>query len=410
MLYFKKADLAQTYHVSEKTVTNWIREAKDGKLALELYEKQGRAWIANTTRNITLIEQLVEGRKKFRNSRGIKEITPKQQFYQLYNQQQIFDIASSLDTYHEIPLEYAYFDGGADYWDRYVERLATEEMPNFLTSTIKQLRTSQSYIDDLTSRYKRVNIIDIGPGNGLPVKELLQHLLDQGRLGRYIALDISPAILKLAKRRVQEWFGSKVRFEGHQIDINYDRFTQLLADEALSRDAKDVVNVILGLGGTFCNLRSPDDAFKAIRNSMNGYDLLVYNLKLDTKKTRQYFDLGVRAGSELASLDAHKKMLVDLLNIDESFYDVEMGYDDQQQKRYMRIRLKVALTITFIFENGSRVVELNKNDTILVWRYWHQGAQDVTKQLNRNDFDVLQTSLTEDKDYLLTISRVKSER
>jgi len=203
MLYFKKAELAETYHISEKTVTNWIREAKDGKLNLELREEQGRAWIANTTRNIELIEQLVERRKKFRNSRGLKAITPKPEFYELYNQQQIFDITSSLDIYHEVAPDYTYFNGGAEYWDKYAQRLASETVPNLLTSTIKQLKTNQGYIDDLISKYKRVNIVDIGPGNALPVKELLQHLLDQGNLGRYIALDISPSILKVAERNIR---------------------------------------------------------------------------------------------------------------------------------------------------------------------------------------------------------------
>lgn len=407
MLYFKKTELAEIHHVSEKTVTNWIREAKDGKLDLELHEEHGKAWIANTTRNIELIEQLVEKRKKFRNSRGIKTVIPKPEFYKLYNQQQIFDLTSSLDIYHEIPLDYAYFDGGADYWDEYAQRLASEKMPNFLTSTIKQLKANQGYIDDLTSRYKRVNIVDIGPGNGMPVKELLQHLLDQGKLGRYIALDISPSILKVANRNIESWFGSKVSFEAHELDINHDRFTDLLAEGALGKGAKDVVNVVLALGGGFSNMRSPDDAFKTIRSSMNRQDLLVYNLKLDSKTSRQYFDLGIR--TESTPLDAHKKMLVDLLNIDESLYDVEVGYDDQWRERYMHIRLKVALAITFSLEKGDRVVEFNKNDTILVWRYWHQSAQEVMTQLTHNHFDVLQTSQTEDKDYLLTVSRVKCD-
>ncbi len=407
MLYFKKAELAEAHHVSEKTVTNWIREAKQGKLDLELHEEHGRAWIANTTRNIELIEQLVEKRKKFRNSRGVKTVTPKPEFYGLYNQQQIFDLTSSLDIYHEIPLDYAYFNGGADYWDEYAKRLASEKVPNFLTSTIKQLKANQGYIDDLTSRYKRINVVDIGPGNALPVKELLQHLLDQGKFGRYIALDISPSILKVAKRNIESWFDSKVSFEGHELDINHDRFTELLTEGALGESAKDVVNVVLALGGGFSNMRSPDDAFKIIRSSMNRQDLLVYNLKLDSKTSRQYFDLGIR--TESTPLDAHKKMLVDLLNIDESLYDVEVGYDDQRRERYMHLRLKVALEITFSLDKGIRVIEFNKNDTILVWRYWHQNAQEVIAQLTHNNFDVLQTSQTEDKDYLLTVSRVKCD-
>jgi uncharacterized SAM-dependent methyltransferase len=407
MLYFKKAELAETYHISEKTVTNWVREAKDGKLDLELHEEHGRAWIANTTRNIELIEQLVEGRKKFRNSRGIKAVAPKPEFYELYSQQQIFDLTTALDIYHEIAPDYTYFDGGADYWDKYARRLASENLPNLLTSTIKQLKANQGYIDDLTSRYKRVNIVDIGPGNGLPVRELLQHLLDQGKLGRYIALDISPSILEVVERNIRSWFGDKVLFEGHQIDIKYDRFAHLLAEDALGENANNVVNVVVSFGAGFSNFHSPDDAFKTVRSSMNRQDLFVHNLKLDSKTSRQYFDLGLRTKSTL--FDVHERMMVDLLNIDESLYDVEMGYDDQQRQRYIRIRLKVALAITFSLEKGDRIIELNKNDTILVWRYWHQSAQEVITQLAYNHFDVLQTSQTEDKDYLLTVSRVKCD-
>jgi len=88
---------------------------------------------------------------------------------------------------------------------------------------------------------------------------------------------------------------------------------------------------------------------------------------------------------------------------------VEIGYDPIQHERYNRIRLKVALTINFKFENGERSIEFNKNEAILLWRYWHQDVQDVISQLDHNDFDVMQTSLTEDKDYLQSISRVKSE-
>lgn len=407
MLYFKKSELAETYHISEKTVTNWIREAKDGKLALELHEVQGRAWIANTTRNIELIEQLVEKRKKFRNSRGLKTVTPKPEFYELYTQQQIFDLTSSLDIYHEVAPDYTYFDGGADYWEKYAERLASENLPNLLNSTIKQLQANQGYIDDLTSRYKRINVVDIGPGDGRPVKELLEHFLEQGKLGRYIALDISPSMLEIVERNIKRWFGSKVSFEGHQIDIKHDRFASLIAEYALGENADNVVNIIASFGAGFSNLRSPDDAFKTVRSSMNRQDIFVHNLKLDTKTSRQYFDLGLRTKSSL--FDVHERMMVDLLNIDESLYDVEVGYDEQQRQRYIRIRLKVALRITVSLEKGDRIIKFNKNDTILVWRYWHQSVQDVIKQLHKNDFDVLQTSLTEDKDYLLTVSRVKSE-
>jgi uncharacterized SAM-dependent methyltransferase len=407
MLYFKKSELAETYHISEKTVTNWIRESKEGKLDLELYEEHGRARIANTTRNITLIEQLIEDRKKFRNSRGVKEVSPKPEFYEMFNQQQIFDITSNLDIRHEIPFQYCYFDGGADYWDKYTERLASEERHNFLTSAIRQLRVNWEYIADLVANYQRVNVVDIGPGNVMPVKAFLERLLEEKKLGRYIALDISATMLAIAEHNVHEWFGDRVQFESHVVDINYDRFTPLLADDMVGGCAASTVTIVFALGGIIANLRTPDGAFKTIHDSMNRDDLLIYNLKLDTQAARQYFDFNV--GRRDISLDTQTQMIIDLLNINESFYDVEMGYDPEVRQRYTRIRLKVALTINFNFENGVRSVEFHKNDTILLWRYWHQDVHEVIRQLDRTDFDVLQTSITEDKNYLLTVSRVKSE-
>lgn len=408
MLYFKKSELAETYHISEKTVTNWIKEAKDGKIPLELHEVGGRAWIANTTKNIELIEQLVEARRKFRNSRGIKIITPKPEFYNLYTQQQIFDIASNLDIHHEIPFQYGYFDGGAEYWDKYAERLASEGVSNFLNTTVEQLHINQSYIDHLLKPYQRVNVIDIGPGNAMPLKDSLSHLVDEGKLERYVAVDISPTMLRIAERNIKEWFGTRVSFGSRAADINYDRFTDLLVEDTLDKNAQNTANLIFALGGTFANLRFPDGALKVVHDSMNRNDVFVYNLKLDSEAARQYFDFGI--GHNMPALDAKSEMILSLLGIDKSFYDVEMGYDAGRKERYIRIRLKLELTVKFTFENGERSVKFNKNDTILLWRFWHQGVQDVIRQLHKNDFDVLQTSLTEDKDYLLTVSRVKSER
>jgi uncharacterized SAM-dependent methyltransferase len=405
MLYFKKSELADTYHISEKTVTNWVKAAKRGKLALELHQENGRAQIANTTKNRVLIEHLIEVRKKYRNSRGIKIVSPQQKFYELYSELQVLDIISNLDIHREIPFQYGYFDGGAEYWDTYARRLASEEVPNFLTSTVEQLQVAQDYIGHLTRHHEYVNVIDIGPGNALPVRAFLQRTLKRNKLGRYVAVDISPSMLAITQRNIEEWFGPQVAFEAYEADINYDRFTEFVARDALDPHA---TNIILALGGTFANLRSPDGAFRIIHDSMSRNDLFVHNLKLDNEVSRNYFDFGIN--DKTPALDVKAKMLLDMLGIDESFYDVEMGFEPTLKERYIRIRLKIELTIKFIFEKREHLLELKKNEAILLWRYWHQDVRDVIMQLHRNEFDVMQSSLTEDRAYLLTISRIQSKR
>jgi SAM-dependent methyltransferase len=408
MLYLKNTDLAETYHVSLRTVLNWIEASKEGKLDLQLYDHNSRQYIANTTKNIAKIEQIVQDRKKYRNKRGYKVITPKPEFYQLFNNHQIIDIILALDTYKEVPRQYNYFDGGADYWDRYVLRLASEQTPNLLNQTVKLLDVNQGYFDELLSQYKRVNVIDLGVGNAVPIRGVLERLLAKGSLSRYIGLDISPRMLEIAEHNINEWFEGQVKFEGHQLDVNYDRFIDLLAAGYTAQDSSaEAINLIFFLGGTLENLRSPDAALKVIHNSMGRNDLFIQTLKLDSHRTRHFFDFS--PGTQVQPLAPQYKFLVDLLGIDESYYEVEMGFNKEEHCRYLGIKLKVALSIDFSLSSGEhRMINFNKDSDILVWRYWHQGAFDVVTQLRSNDFSTILASQTEDQDYIMTVSRVNS--
>ena len=407
MIYFKHAELAEKYSVSLRTIHNWIDEAESGKLSLTLYDVGDKQYVANTAKNIATLSALVESRRKYRNTNAVKVITPRPEFYATYNEKQIYDIATNLEIHHEIPRQYNYFDGGANRWDEYATRLADEDSANVINSTVRLLRMSQSYLDSLLSKYKKVNVIDIGVGNAYPVKELLAHLVERKKMGRYLALDISQNILKIAQHNVHKWFGSQVTFEGYKCDINYDRFSDLLIQEYAKNDAKDVVNLVLLLGGTLANMRTPDGAYKVIHDSMGINDYLVYTKKLDTRASRQYFDFSINLKE--ASLAEIHKLVVDLLNIDESYYEVELGYDPETRQRFERLRLKKTLIIKFKFKEGDRKIELSKGTSILTWRAHQQRANDVHKQLELNDFYLLHSTQTEDCEYILTIAKVKSE-
>jgi len=405
MIYFTHQELAATYHVSVKTVRNWIEAAKQGKLDLVLHEANGRSYVSNTAGNIALIEQLAEKGKKYRPHRAIKVVSPRPEFYKLYTQAQIYDILTNLDVYREIPRQYSYFDGGAAYWDDYTQRLSMEVAPNLLTGTLKLLSYNQGYIDQLLSAYKRVNVIDIGVGNAIPVKGLLSHLLEAGKLGRYAGIDISPEMLQIAGGNIRKWFGDRIAFEPYTLDISYERFTSIIAPDSLKSDSQDTVNLILFLGGTWTNFREPDAALRAVHDSMGRNDVLLQSLKLDTATSRRYFDFNADPGK--AEIPPIRRFIIDLLNIDDSYYDVEVGYDSERGERYTRIRLKVAVTIKFDFDGQERQLDLNKDEAILLWRVWHYSDLDMLQQLDRCNFHTLHASQTEDWEYMLTVSQIK---
>jgi uncharacterized SAM-dependent methyltransferase len=408
MQYFKNTELAKLYGVSEKSVRNWIQAAVESKLELQLHTKNDKTYIANTSKNTRTIEALVEKGKKYKNSRGLKQIAPLPKFYDLYSRKQILDIITSLSVHREIPRQYNYFDGGANNWDNFAKHQWDEISPTLLKSTVSLLKANINAIDLLVEGREYVNVIDIGPGNGVPVKELLEHLLKSGKLHRYIAIDISEAMLKIAEKNIKKWFGDAVKFEGYVKDITHERFDDLLVDDMLNRSADRTVNLALLLGATPMNFREPYDILKVICKSLSRNDLLVYTDKPDTEAERRSFD--VNADPPAASaLSPKYSFIFDLLNIDESLYDVEMAFNGQKRVRYIRVRLKVAVTINFKFKDDEeRNVDLQKGDTILLWRVWHRTVLELISEFEESGFSLLQSSLTKDRQYLLTISGVDS--
>ena len=407
MLHFSNQELANTYHVSVRTVRNWIDSAKAGKLDLSLHTKGERTYIANTSKNKAIMDGLAVNGKKYRPHRAYKILSPRPEFYKYYSQEQIYDIVSSIEIYHEIPQQYNYFESGANTWDTYAQHLAEDESINTLNASVELLRTNTGYFDNLLASYKTVNIVDIGPGNALPVKEFLKHFLDNGKLGRYIAIDISADMIEIARRNIDKWFNGKVHFEGFQLDMTQERFTKILAKEYTKKTSKDTANLLLVIGGTLSNLRAPGSALTNIHDSMGANDFLVYEKKLDSVSTRRFFDFNTSPGE--LTLAPIFGFVVDQLNIDRSMYDLDLGYSEARRERYERIILKIALTIRFEFDDGERLVNLNKGDALLVWRSKQQTALDVINQFDQNAFYPLHTSQTNDQEYILTVSRIRHD-
>lgn len=402
MQYFKKTDLAKLFKVSVRAVANWVEAAQKGKLDITLLEREGKQYVANTSRNIAVIEKIVEERRKYRTTKAHRVITPKPEFYDLYAPEQILDIIANLEIYREIPRQYNYFNEGASNWDNYSQRLQDEEVTNLLNSTVKLLKVNQDYIDDITQG-SNVRIIDVGPGNGLPVKELINHFLQKRKLAGYMGIDISPDLLAILERNFKAWFGGKVNFEGEIKDISYERFNDLLAGGFDRRD--HLTNLVLFLGGTLNNFRLRKRVLSTFNESLGKNDLLIYSTKLDSPKSRMYFDF--YSQDVVSTLSPNHKFILDLMNFDESLYDVESGFDDVKKMRYIRIVLRSSLSILFRNKLGDHEVKLNSGDRVLVWRAWGSSVTEVLDMFDQTGFELLNSTLTKDGEYLLTIHRVK---
>ncbi|MBK3640468.1 L-histidine N(alpha)-methyltransferase [Streptomyces sp. MBT33] len=392
--------------MSDSTAKKWLKEAKEGKLKLDLVKDGKRTYVAQTSGNIETLEKLASERKKFRTRANNKVVLPQPDFYNHYSQAQIYDIVTNLEAHRELPRQYNYFDGGARRWDEYTQALANKEALNMITASQQLLDAMQAYLDTLLTKYKRVNVVDIGVGNAIPSRALIAHLLKAEKLGRYIAIDISKEMLNIAEANMKEWFDGKVQFEGYERDITREHFSNLLAEDYIQDENDEVVNLALLLGGTLYNLRDPDSGYRVIRESLGVRDILIHTQGLDSRTSRRYFDFNVEPSQPV--LPPIHGFVVDMLNIDPSFYKLEIGYDEKSRQRFERIRFEKPLTIEFEFANiGKRRVSFDKGDSVLVWRFWQQTFPEVVEQFEHNGFHMLGSVQTSNREHVLTISQLQ---
>ncbi|GAA3894232.1 hypothetical protein GCM10023084_53840 [Streptomyces lacrimifluminis] len=402
MHYFKHSQLVERFHVSKKTVSNWIDASKAGKNRLKLVTHGKFTHILDSPENVLILERLAEKARRYQSGQ-YKKIQPKPEFYSIFSEHQRADIVRSMNRDREIPRQYGYMKDGATNWDNWLQRLANEESPNILKGTVELIQKNMETLDWLLEGNKRVNVIDLGAGNAYPVKGLLGHLIERNLLHRYIAVDISPSMLDLAKHNVTEWYGDDVKFEGYVRDISYERFDDLLVDDI---EVEETINLVLLLGATPMNFRSFTDVLNPVHASMGQNDLLMYTGKPDTEMARRYFDFSSTPGA--GKLSPSHKYILDLLNIDESLYDVKQGFDETLRMRFIRIRLTTPVMIEFETRGTKRSVTLEIGDEILLLRVWHLSALEVISEFEKSGFTLLQSSLTKDRQSFLSISGVEA--
>lgn len=406
MRFFSNSELTDLYGVSDKAIRNWILAAQQNRISLDLYENKGRFYIADTIRNVSVLEELVEKGKKFRNRRTHKDIYPTKGFYDVYSSSQIIDIIDNLNKYRELPNSYLYFGKGATYWEAYLDKLLDAGNGNLLTNTIEVIRLNMSYIESLVAGYDTVNIINVCVGTCAGIRNVVSSLIQQNKMGRLICVDISPDMLRISQNKMKEWFGDNVQLETYVRDISYQRFGDILNIDSFGSRRK-AVNLIFFVAGPIVNFRDPDQPLNTIRDSMGRGDLLITTLKRDTEETRRFFDFNIDSDKNL--LSDYDRALLDLLNIHESTYDFEQSFHETNKLRSIKIYPRFSFSIHFTVNEQEIVVDLTKGKPIMLWRSWHHTDQAVLDRFKRTRFNVIQTTKSLDENLNMLIAKVQTE-
>jgi len=198
----------------------------------------------------------------------------------VFSKHQLIEIFYALKGRKEIPLKYAYFENGVDHWDKKTKIgiesiiLADDAKPTKFNMFAFQYQLIQQNLEMVLSSFKnceKVNVIDVGCGNGWPVYPILSYLQENDQLNNYIALDLVEKMTNLAIKNLKsredlqdlKTFSCVHDFEeGHFADKIYP-FAQPFQ-----------ANLFCFFGNTLGTVVDRVRALANIRDSMNEGDLL----------------------------------------------------------------------------------------------------------------------------------------
>jgi SAM-dependent methyltransferase len=333
------------------------------------------------------------------NNLGQTEIVePLAEFYATYNAEQIRDIVDGLEN-HEIPHHYNYLGGGAEMWDRYASGLANDAAPNLVKDSSRLLDLTADYVDELIDD-RSVTIVDLGPGNGYPMRSTLQRFTDQGRLNRYIGIDISADVLAVLRANVRTWFGDLVECEAYVRNFSDEGFGDLLQTEARG-SADSTSNLVFLLGGTLNNFTDPVETVLRVRNSMRSRDLLLYGGYLDTEHVRRE----VQSSGVVKKEQRPSDYLPHLLGLTPELCNIELTYDETEQARMKVLRPRSDLELIIDLDGRPRHLELKTGKEILLWRRRHYTMGGIVNLFESNGFELQQATKSANRNHVSLILR-----
>ncbi|WIM97082.1 L-histidine N(alpha)-methyltransferase [Actinoplanes oblitus] len=280
------------------------------------------------------------------------------ELHRLFSEQQLTVLVDALREHAEFPKELGYI-AGADRWRQADEAPSADSAP--------PVRDFHSLLGDHLDQVlaglpagQPVEVVDLGPGTGLPVLGLLRRLLDADRLAGYRGMDVSPDMLGFA--------GSRLRAE---FPAQAGRFAFLVGDftgpdlyRALPREtAGGPPRLVILAGATLGNLADPEHFLRRVGAALTPRDVLLVTLRFDTGAHRPAFMDRPEVG---CAIPPHHRAGVDLLGIDPAAYQAERGFDADRGEIFIRLRFVRPVTLEF----GDRgTVGFGPGSTVLLYRY-----------------------------------------
>lgn len=398
MNVFKNTEIAREYNVSDPTVMNWIQAAIEGKNNLQLTKVKEKFKIIVNEHNQAELLRLSKISFTYRNKIQKSTVAVNPELYKILNESQIIELINELKTNKQIPLKFSYLNEGADLWDKYVD----ENLKNgiYVEADINDQLVSQSYAFLMAkiAGFKKVNVIDLGSGNAYPLKNLLLEFNQKNILNKYIAVDISLDLAKIAEKNVKSWLPN---LSAGTFIHDFERYD--ISDTLFENKLKDnVVNLIFLFGGTYGNLEDRGKFLRLLRHSLDDEDLLIISDKITNKKALSSF-------GHLTDYLKSITWLPELLGIDVDKCQINQKYESKIESRAMFLRVDKDYEIEFKIKGSIKKVEIFEGEEIRLWKHHMSTLSEVLLELNDADLNLIHSTTTPNLSHLLFVCEPKKE-
>lgn len=408
MNIIKNIDISRKYGVSPTTVANWIEAAINNKNNLQIGIKGVKNYILDTANNHLLMQKMTEDGKKHKNLDARRVIKPLPEFYEIFSESQISEIILGLENYNEILLKYTYLKSGAVDWQNYSKRTIKENIINTISNTQTILNNSIDKILSYVEDKQKINLIDIGPGDIAPIKNMLHRLVLENKINKYIGIDFSPEMLKICETEFKKEFPDNIMLDLFVEDVSNDFFQSNLFK--LSRETgldQNNLNVILFIGSTIENEPNYSKTLLNIVSNISKRDILVIGQTLDSDSGKSYFDLSDISND---TLEAPQQFLwiPRLLNILPEEHTIEKYYSEQENCRKADLILNTDIVIDFSYFGINSSLEFRKGERITLWRHRHHSFDEIITEFNNAGLEIIHTTTSKDMAQVLIMARIKT--
>jgi uncharacterized SAM-dependent methyltransferase len=184
-------------------------------------------------------------------------------------ERQEFELLAAISARGEIPVKFTYLDEGAELWDAVYKdadhsAAVTAAEDALVMTHIKSFMHVFGTVD-------RINLIDLGCGNGLPAIQILDKLYEENISVNYVAVDMSKSMMELAFKNMKSRFPDLSTTE-LQLDFESESLGSALLD---IKRRHGLPNLLINLGNTLGNYVNVSSVLTNLLQSMTLEDYLI---------------------------------------------------------------------------------------------------------------------------------------